>query len=211
MGIVAADENGADPRREAGDPLPERLEEYGVLPHAMAVVQHQQGGNRKQRGEILEIPLREHGQAGHSFRGQERKTPPLARRGLCGGQPQIVEKRGEVRIRLIDLVPETWKAPGFDVAADQGGLPASGRPRDPDQRRLAGLVQKAIQPVPWEISRRCGAGDFCKGVGGPQWTPPAQYRGTVTWVRGKDREPASRLPACRDGSAIVSREHIPKM
>ena len=72
MGIAAADEDGADPRREAGDPLPEGLEENGVLPHAMAVVQHQQGGNRKDRGELLEIPLREHGQAGDAFRGQKR-------------------------------------------------------------------------------------------------------------------------------------------
>ena len=164
MGVAAADEDGADPRREAGDPLPERLEERGVLPHAMAVVEHQQGGNRKHRGEVLEVPLREHGQAGHAFRGQKRKALPLARGGLRGGQPQVVEEGGEVRIRLIDLVPEAWKAPGLDVAADQGGLPASGRARDPEHGRLAGLVQKTIQPVPWEISRRCGAGDLRDGV-----------------------------------------------
>ena len=35
-----------------------------------------------------------------------------------------------------------------------------GRARDPEHGRLAGLVQKTIQPVAREISRRCGAGDF---------------------------------------------------
>jgi hypothetical protein len=78
----------------------------------------------------------------------------------------VVEKGGEVRIRLIDLVPEARKTPGFDVAADQSGLPAAGRARDPDDGCLAGLVQKAVQPVPWEISRRYGAGDFRDGGSG---------------------------------------------
>jgi hypothetical protein len=38
MDVVAADEDGADPRRQTGDPLPEGIEEYGVLPKAVAVV-----------------------------------------------------------------------------------------------------------------------------------------------------------------------------
>jgi hypothetical protein len=160
VGVAAADEDRADTRRQAGDPLPERLEERRVLPHAMAVVQHQEGGNRKQRGEVLEIPPREYREAGHAFRGQQRKALPLPRRGLHGGQPQVVEEGGEVRVSLVDLVPEARETPGFDVAADQGGLPASGRPRDPEHRRLAGPVQETVQPLPREIAGRSGAGDL---------------------------------------------------
>src|SRR4030042_2021674 len=96
-----------------GYPLPERFEEHRVLLHAVAVVQHQHGGNRKQRGEVFEIPLREHGQAGHPLRGQKRKVLPLPRSGLFGGEAQVVEKGGAVRIRLVDLVPNAWQASGL--------------------------------------------------------------------------------------------------
>src|SRR3990170_7919937 len=129
----------------------------------MAVVQHQHGGNRKHQGEVLEVPLREHGQAGDAFRGQKRKTFPLPRGGLCGGQSQVVEKGGEVRIRLIDLVPEARDAPGLDVAADQGRLPAPGRPRDPEHGRLAGLVQETVKPLPRVITGRYRGGDLRDG------------------------------------------------
>src|SRR4030065_183750 len=86
----------------------------------MAVVQHQHGGNRKQQGEGLEGPLREHGQAGDAFRGQQRQAPSGSYPGgdPAGAVGNILSMWGRLLSRWEKRIP--WSPPERRIQGASG-------------------------------------------------------------------------------------------
>ena len=80
---------------------------------------------------------------------------------------EVVEKRRDVLIALVDAVPKPWGLTRIEVTADERRLAGAGRPLDPDDGSSSGLVENPKESGSGQPPIEAGFGQF-----GWQLNPP---------------------------------------
>jgi hypothetical protein len=145
---------------KARESFPDHFEKGGPGTQPLEVVEHQHRRNLHPAVEILEIPPGKTGNLGQVLGGQQGERFLLPRCRLLRGQAQVMEKRADVRIAFFHLVPQARDLALREITANEGGLPAARRPRDPDDGVVPLIVELAEKPFPLEVADRVGTGDL---------------------------------------------------
>ena len=128
--VAAADHEHAPARRQRLERDAHHLVQLRGRRHRMVAVEHHRERRLELRVQALEIAPREHREPGLVLRREERQTLMLPVEP-CRGEAEVVEKRGDVGVALVELVPERRNAGVVEPARGKRGLAASGRAGDP--------------------------------------------------------------------------------
>ena len=122
----------------------------------------------KERGfqaavKALEIAQGEGLKAEGVFGGEEGKIGPLSRVGLLCRKTHVIEEGCDIRVSLIDAVPDAVCFPFRKVARDESGLAGPGRSVHPGEGIPPRLFEGIEEPGANEDAGDPGAGDLGDG------------------------------------------------